>query len=188
MLKQRTIFLLLALLLFAIVVTCGAQTPASHDQPSALVLVFKDGHTKSFAVSEVSRIEFNPTRIVLKNGHQENFTESEITRIEMSSSSADNGVLGRNHFIGKWKVGDGIGGTFIITLNRDGEANKTRGASHGTWTVVDGEARINWDDGWHDAIRKAGNKHEKVAYEPGKTFDDKPSNVTDAERKNAQPI
>lgn len=189
MLKQGTFFLLLALLMFAIVVTCGAQTPASHDQPSALVLVFKDGHTKSFAVSEISRIEFNPTRIVLKNGHEENFTASEITRIEMSSSGVDKGILGRNHFVGKWKVGTGIGnGTFVITLNRDGEATKTIGSRHGRWDLVNGEARISWDDGWHDAIRKVGSKHEKFAYEPGKSFADEPSNVTDAQSMNAQPI
>ena len=39
-------------------------------------------------------------------------------------------------------------------------------------------ARITWDDGWHDAIRKRGSGHEKAAFEPGKTFDDSPSNVT----------
>jgi len=43
--------------------------------------------------------------------------------------------------------------------------------------------RINWDDGWHDAIRKVGNgAHEKLAYEPGTTFSDKPQNVTNAQR------
>jgi len=189
MLKQRTILLLLALVLFAVVFTCGAQTPAFHDQPGALVLVFKDGHTKSFAVAEVSRIELNPTRVVLKNGHEENFAAGEITHIEMSSAGVEKGVLGRNHFVGKWKVGTGLGnGTFVITLNRDGEAHKTIGANHGTWELVNGEARIRWDDGWHDAIRKVGSKHEKFAYEPGKSFEDEPSNVTDAQSLNAQPI
>ena len=33
--------------------------------------------------------------------------------------------------------------------------------------MVDGEARIAWDDGWHDLIRKVGPKHEEVAFEPG---------------------
>jgi hypothetical protein len=54
--------------------------------------------------------------------------------------------------------------------------------------VVNGEARINWDDGWHDAIVKVGSKYEKRAYEHGKTFSDEPSNVTDAKNTNAQPI
>lgn len=187
MLKQRTIILLFALLLFAVVVTCGAQNSSSHDQPNSVVLVFKDGHTKSLSIAEVSRIEFNPTRIVLKNGHEENIS-GEIARIEMNGSGAENGVLGRNHFVGKWKVGNGVGGTFVITLNRNGEANKTLGASHGSWELVNGEARISWDDGWHDAIRKVGSKHEKFAYEPGRSFDDNPSNVTDAQSMNPQPI
>jgi hypothetical protein len=54
--------------------------------------------------------------------------------------------------------------------------------------VVDGEARISWDDGWHDAIRKVGTTHEKRAYEPGKSFDDQPSNVTAARNTQARPI
>jgi hypothetical protein len=170
---------------------CGiavrAQNPSSHDRGSWVVLTFKDGHQKSFASSELSRIEFDPPRIVLKNGHTESFSKDEIVRIEMKSS-ADNGVLGRNHFVGKWKVGDGAGSHFFITLDRDGVATKTIGASHGTWELVNGEARISWDDGWHDAIRKAGDKHEKCAFEPGKSFNDEPSNVTDAQNTTAQPI
>ena len=49
-------------------------------------------------------------------------------------------------------------------------------------------ARIAWDDGWHDAIRKRGSVHEKVAFEPGKTFDDAPSNVTAARNTQPKPI
>jgi hypothetical protein len=95
---------------------------------------------------------------------------------------------GRNHFVGKWKVGQGNGANFFITLEASGEARKSIGASHGTWTVVEGEARIAWDDGWHDAIRKVGTKHEKVAFEPGKSFSDETANVTDAVNTSAQPI
>jgi hypothetical protein len=91
--------------------------------------------------------------------------------------------------VGKWKVGVGSGGaTFFITLDRNGQAKKSMGASHGTWEVVNGEARISWDDGWHDIIRKVGDKHEKVAFEPGKSFDAEPSNVTNATNTTAQPI
>jgi hypothetical protein len=175
--------------LFAIAtISSSAQNSAARDQPGSLVLVFKDGHQKSFSWSEVARIEFHPMRVVLKNGHQENFLQDDIVRIEMKDFASDSGVLGRNHFVGKWRVGTGAGGDFFITLDRNGEATKTLGASHGTWTVVDGEARISWDDGWHDVIRKVGDKHEKCAYEPGKSFNDEPSNVTDAKNMNAQPI
>ena len=79
-----------------------------------------------------------------------------------------------------------MGGTFLITLYRGGEAKKTYGSGHGTWTATDGEARITWDDGWRDAIRKAGDGYEKAAFEPGKTFSDAPSNV--AEAKSTEPI
>ena len=47
---------------------------------------------------------------------------------------------------------------------------------------------LAWDDGWHDAIRKVGSRHEKRAYEPGKSFDDPPSNVTDARNTQPKPI
>ena len=175
---RRAIFLVLVT-----AVTCSAQD--SRDQANFLV-VFKDGHQKSLAVSEVSRIEFNPPRIVLKNGHQENFAAGEILRIEMNNGSG--GVLGRNHFVGKWEVGTGVGSNFYITLEPNGQAKKTIGGSHGTWELFNGEARISWEDGWHDAIRKVGSKHEKFAYAPGKSFDDQPSNVTDARNTTAQPI
>ena len=178
--------------IFAIAVFAGmrivspAQTSAAHG-PDSIVIVFKDGHTKSFSSADVSRVEFNPLRVVLKNGHQELLAD-DVLRIELKGSVAENGVLGRNYFAGKWRVGNGAGSHFTITLERNGDARKTLGASHGTWELVNGEAHITWDDGWHDAIRKAGEKHEKCAYEPGKSFNDKPSNVTDAERLNAQPI
>jgi hypothetical protein len=97
-------------------------------------------------------------------------------------------VPGRAHFIGKWEVGEGNGDHFFITLNSDGSARKSIGSPHGTWTLVDGEAHIAWDDGWHDAIRKRGSVHEKVAFEPGKTFDDAPSNVTAAHNTEPKPI
>ena len=80
------------------------------------------------------------------------------------------------------------GGKFFITLEANGDATKSIGANHGSWTLVDGEARITWDDGWHDMIRKVGTRHEKVAFEPGKSFDDAPSNVTAARNTDPRPI
>ena len=175
------------LAIVGVAIACLAQRSSAANTPQSLVLVLKGGHEKSFPLADVSRIEFNPIRLVLKNGHQESFSDGEILHIEMSNNSTP-GVLGLNHFVGRWEVGTGVGSHFFITLERDGQARKTMGASHGTWQLVDGEARISWDDGWHDAIRKAGGKHEKFAYEPGKSFDDKPSNVTNARNTNPQPI
>ena len=94
-------------------------------------------------------------------------------------------VSSKRHFVGKWLVGQGNGDSFYISLEENGEAAKSIGAAHGTWVYVDGEARITWDDGWHDAIRKVGSKHEKFAYAPGKSFSDNPTNVTEA--RNTSP-
>jgi len=177
---------LLALCLFAAPVL--AQTKATDAQKS-IGIYFTDGHRQSISLADLDRIEFRSGVIIFfKNGREQSFSTSDIARIEFNSQSSDE-PLGRNHFIGKWEVGVGVGSsTFFITLEPNGEARKSIGATHGTWTVVDGEARISWDDGWHDAIRKVGSKHEKFAYEPGKTFSDSPSNVTDARNLTAQPI
>jgi hypothetical protein len=153
---------LFALLIFA-VSTALVATPALAADKSTIVIVFKDGRQQTISMADIERIEFKTP----------------------ASGSA---ITGHGYFFGKWKVGDGNGGTFFITLDREGNASKSIGAHHGTWVVVDNEARISWDDGWHDAIRKVGAKYEKFAYEPGKSFTDTPANVTDAKNTEAQPI
>jgi hypothetical protein len=163
--------------------------PAPADDRGSIVVVFKDGHRQSLAMAEIARIDFKaPAAIVYKDGHQEKLPASDIARIEFENSAVSAMVPGRAHFVGKWEVGQGNGDNFFITLDADGDARKTLGPPHGTWTVVDGEARITWDDGWHDAIRKVGAKHEKFAYGPGKSFDDTPSNVTVARNTQPRPI
>lgn len=87
------------------------------------------------------------------------------------------------NFVGEWKVGLGVAGqSFTITLEKGGKATKSHGSPDGTWTVFGDEARITWNDGWHDVIRRAGNHWEKVAYAPGKSFSDQPDNITGATR------
>ena len=86
-------------------------------------------------------------------------------------------------FVGEWKVGLGVGSeTFNITLEKGGKATKSHGSPNGKWTVYGDEARITWDDGWHDVIRKAGDHYEKAAFAPGKSFSDPPDNITGATR------
>jgi hypothetical protein len=138
-------------------------SPATADDQNSLVIVFRDGRRTTYSMSDIARIEFNTPK----------------------STSP---IRGQNRFQGKWKVGDGSGGTFFITLDRDGDARKSIGSSHGTWTVVDGQARISWDDGWHDALRKSGHGFEKAAFAPGKSFSDQPDNVTNAENTEAEPL
>jgi hypothetical protein len=166
----------------------GGATVAAGDSPGSIAIVFKDGHRQNVDIANIARLEFKaPVLIVFKDGHQQNIPASEIVRIEFQTGS-NAFVPDQGHFLGKWKVGDGNRSTFYITLESGGEARKSLGSSHGTWAVVDGEARISWDDGWHDTIRKVGTRHEKFAYEPGKSFSDPPSNVTAAVRTETKPI
>jgi len=122
--------------------------------------------------------------IIFKDGHQETFSMSDIERIDFKTAAAS---IGADDFLGRWEAGDGSGGTFVISLESNGEASKSIGASHGIWTVVGDEARISWDDGWHDALRKIGDKHEKFAFAPGTTFSQKPENVTAAHKLESAP-
>lgn len=177
-----------AMLIVAAASSWAKTGAAPPDEQKAIEIVFKDGHRQNLVMAEIVRIDFKaPLLIVFKDGHQQSVPAGEIARIDFESPGTV-ATPSRYHFVGKWEVGEGNGSTFYITLEEDGEARKSIGASHGTWTMVDGEARIAWDDGWHDAIRKVGAKHEKFAYEPGKSFDDKPSNVTAARNTQPKPI
>ena len=144
--------------------------------------------TPGMLVAAPASPDVNSIVIVFKDGRQQTFSTADIERIEFKSPASNTAILRGNSFIGKWKVGEGNGDSFYVTLNRDGSASKSIGASHGTWTIVDNEARISWDDDWHDAIRKVGTKYEKRAFEPGKSFTDKPANVTEARKIEVQPI
>ncbi len=176
------------IILIALSSTVATARPAADDHNS-IVIVFKDGHRQTLAVAEIARLDFkSPSVIVYKDGHQEKISASDIARIDFDTPDATATLPGRAHFIGKWEVGDGNGSHFSITLDADGSASKTLGASHGTWTLVDSEARITWDDGWKDVIRKVGTRHEKLAHQPGSSFDDAPSNVTAARNTQPKPI
>jgi len=153
--KGTIMLLVVGTLLLAGCYARAGQISASEDQDK-IVIIFKDGHQQSFRVADVARIEFN-----------------QPTRSTSAVSSA--------RFQGRWKVGDGAGGTFYITLKPEGKAEKTLGSRDGTWTVVNGEARVSWQDGWHDVIRKVGNKYQKVAFSPGSSLDAEPSNMAQAE-------
>lgn len=176
------------IVLLAVFPAFAKPSPSPADDHGSVVIVFKDGHRQSFANSEISRIDFKTPAVFFKDGHQEKISTADISRIEFEPSEGAVATLGRGHFIGKWEVGQGNGSNFFITLEADGDARKTLGAEHGTWTVVGGEARISWDDGWHDVIRKVGTTHEKVAYEPGRSYDDSPTNVTAARNTQPKPI
>lgn len=149
------------------VISSSAQTKSSAikskpDQDS-VVITFKDGHSQRYPLADVAKIEFD---------------SPSTTPSETSSSG---------HFLGTWKIGNSSE-RFTITLKRDGQASKTINnyTTSGAWKVIGDEARITWEDGWHDTIRRAGNRYEKVAFGPGKTFSDSPDNIENA--KTNDPI
>src|SRR5258708_37995405 len=154
-----------AILLLASAIA-GFGQGTSKDTHGSLVVVMKDGHRQTIPVAEITKIEFKDADIVVfRDGGQKSFRMSEVQSFEFNSSAVSSFAPGKNHFVGKWRVSESPeGGTFYITLEANGEAHKTVGGSHGTWTVVDGEARVAWDDGWHDVIRKVGTKPQKVAF------------------------
>jgi hypothetical protein len=145
-----------------------AAHAAPKDTSSAIVIVFKDGHRQSFNLSDIARVEFEGGA---------------------STASADSyRVPSRGRFIGKWECGDGSGNNFYITLNEDGTAHRSIGDVNGRWEYVDGEARVSWEDGRKDAIRKSGPQYFKFAYGAGKSFTDDPDNVAHARNTEAGPV
>ena len=142
-----------------------AAHAASKDSSGAIVIVFKDGHRQSFNLTDVDRVEFAGGA---------------------STASVDSyRVPSRGRFIGKWECGDGHGTNFYITLHEDGTAHRSIGDVNGRWEYVDGEARVNWEDGRKDAIRKSGPQYFKFAYRDGQAFADDPDNVAHARNTEA---
>jgi hypothetical protein len=105
------------------------QNESAATEPTSIVIVFKDGHQETFEMAEIARIEYR---------------------------DVGDATLGLDYFLGKWEAGDGNSGTFFITLEPNGEATRSIGASHGIWVIVGDEVRVSWDDGWHDVLRKVG--------------------------------
>jgi hypothetical protein len=147
--------------------------PAAPPKSAAgtIVIVFKDGHRQTFNLSDIERVEF---------------PAAALTAGDNSPASAD--APPRGHYVGKWECGDGNGSNFYITLKESGDAMRSIGDEHGRWVYVNGEARVTWDDGAQDAIRKIGVHYQKLAYREGKSFTDQPDNVTNAKLTNPRPI
>jgi hypothetical protein len=154
------------------IVSVQAQNHASKNNSGQLVIVFKDGHRQTFNFADVARIEFAGT--------------GGVPLADAGSTPA--GAPPRGHFLGKWEVGDGAGSTFYITLEDDGSAWRSLHRVHGKWAYVNGEARVTWDDGAMDAIRRIDGRDQKFAYHAGKSFADTPDNVTDAKNTSRGPV
>jgi hypothetical protein len=151
--------------------TLVAQTHTAKNAPGQIVIVFKDGHRQTFNLADVARLEFSGSGGI------------PIGDVVPPPP----GAAPRGHFLGKWEVGDGSGGTFYITLDDNGSAWRSLHRIHGHWAYVNGEAQVRWDDGAMDAIRRINGKDQKFAYRSGKTFTDEPDNVTDAHNTSPRP-
>src|ERR1700739_51061 len=170
--RKLIVFLAAAALLSLSAMYGNAQNHANKNSSGQIVIVFKDGHRQTFNYADVARIEFSGSGGVPIG----------------DTGPAPAGAPPRGHFLGKWEVGDGGGGTFYITLDESGDAHRTLHRAHGKWAYVNGEARVTWDDGAMDAIRRIDGKDQKFAYHAGKTFTDEPDNVTDAHNTSPRPI
>jgi hypothetical protein len=162
---------LATLLCLAVSSAFAAAPPAPKSSHGTMVIVFKDGHRQSFNLGEIERVEFPAAPAAA-----------------VASAPGNPSWPSRAHFLGKWVVGVGSGNNFFITLYDNGDALKSIGSKHGRWEYVDGEARVTWEDGWHDAIRKAGSSYQKSAYGEGKSFTDAADNVTGARNTSPHPI
>jgi hypothetical protein len=149
--------------------------PASKSGSGTIVIVFKDGHRQSFNLSDVDRVEFPAAPVAAAPA------AAETGSLKAQSPS-------RGRFLGKWEVGDGMGGTFTITLEDSGDAWRSLNHEHGKWVYVDGEARVTWADGWQDVIRKVGSIYQKFAYKEGRSVTDTPDNVDSAKSTTPHPI
>lgn len=159
------------LLALVLVVAPSGFSKTADAKNGTIVLVFKDGHRQTFSLADIARVEFPG--------------ESGAADAGLSSQ----GMPPRGHFVGKWEVGDGMGNNFFITLNETGDAIRSLGGDvHGRWVYVNGEARITWDDGAKDTLRKVGSRDQKSAYGSGKSFTDAPDNTANARNTTHRPI
>lgn len=168
---RKSIVVLAAGMLFMLPGLNGMAQNRAKNTANQVVIVFKDGRRQAFNLSDVARIEFP--------GGNPAFADAGTT---------PPGAPPRGHFLGKWEVGDGGGNAFYITLDEDGTAWRSLHRVHGRWAYVNGEARVIWDDGAQDCIRRVDGQDKKFAYSAGKSFTDEPDNVTEAHNTNRRPI
>ena len=94
----------------------------------------------------------------------------------------------QSEFAGKWKVADTAGTPFEITLGDDksATANRSGEGMEGAWKEENGAAIISWKSGWITKIAKGveGDVYMKTAWDKGLSMDDRPTNISRAEKVN----
>jgi hypothetical protein len=167
---MRKVIVFASLVALFLLAGSGSFAAPSKSGSGTIVIVFKDGHRQTFNLSDIDRVEFPASALANDAG------------------SSNPEAPPRGHYVGKWECGDGAGSNFYITLKDNGDAMRSIGDVHGRWEYTNGEARVTWDDGAQDAIRKVGSHYQKFAYRAGKSFTDQPENVTNARLTSPRPI
>jgi hypothetical protein len=176
---------LIILVSLAVSLSHAAPPTAQKNAPGTITIIFKDGHRQTFSLSDIERVEWGGGGGAAVSGHVDFGGDGGVS---VSGGTPTPGAPSRGHFLGKWEVGDGNGNNFYITLYEDGGAYRSLRNVRGHWVYVDGEARITWDDGAQDAIRRIDGQFQKFAYSAGKLFTDEPDNVTSARNTTPHPI
>ncbi len=92
--------------------------------------------------------------------------------------------LAAGDFEGVWKVKDGSGHPFDITLSADGAAKANRGPGMvGTWKQEGNSAVVTWNTGWTTKITKKDDHYEHTAYGKGQPLNGPPTNSSDAQKE-----
>ena len=124
---------------------CGRPSPRRgsrivKERSGTIVIVFKDGHRQTFNLSDIERVEFPAPAVVAER----------YRPVQSRGASARplRGQVGMRRRQRRQRS--------ISTLKESGEAMRSIGDVRGRWDYVNGEARVTWDDGAQDAIRKIG--------------------------------
>lgn len=93
-------------------------------------------------------------------------------------------------FAGSWQIVDAKGKTVsTLTLTGSHTAKKSHVPNAtGKWEVVSSEARITWSDGWRDILRPQSDGVQKIAFRPGTSWKDKPTNTERAVRESIESV
>ena len=91
-------------------------------------------------------------------------------------------------FAGRWRITDDNGVTAcFFSLTGDLRATKSHAPDvTAQWDIVGDEARVIWSDGWRDIMRQQGRGYVTVAFKPGTTWGDSPTNTQHAIKEPAK--
>ena len=109
-----------------------------------------------------------------------------------TASEAVSPMLFRNEFLGFWEITDTRRDTFFLYLKRGGKASiasrdrkRAPESEDGYWSLAADEARISWDSGLKDLIRKHADGYLYLAFDDQGTFRDRPEFSSPAVRVDA---